>query len=565
METEDVQHVNSKEVIVTPAPAMPLSPDLSLPKEQTHNKTGYAGDVIDNTPAPEGGYSIPTQALQFSDPFQLVCFFNSEIANGSVTLHPWQMEVGEAFGKNKGTSQDPYKYCLVASNGSGKDNFIIAPTAVWFILCKVRSRVIITTSSGTQLSSQTEPYIKDLCNKINAFFGQEIIRVRQRYIRCLLTGSEIRMFATDEAGKAEGYHPMDPNAEMLIIENEAKSIDDAIDQALRRCSGFNYWLKCSSTGQPKGHFYLAATTWANVKFITSYDCPHISQSEIEEDRLMDGEHSAFFRSKHLSQFTSEEGSVVMSIDLINDILKNPPSFSWADETIRIGIDLAAGGDENVICIIKGNKVIKEYWFRERDTVIGARRIAEFLSGEKIPKTHNFIFADDGGVGRSMIDNMIHLGWTVNRVMNQWPALGLTKQFGNRGAENWWRCKRILEERYFDIRGLSKQTHEQLYNRYFRQSETSGKLYLQSKKDAKAHGHPSPDRADAFILALTGLTVDVFQKIGVVKTDAKVMKKELVSHKNIEEHYDDHITYKNFDRTKLPKRGRSYCQLSKILR
>lgn len=554
------------ETIVKEVSAQPPS---SLPPDLTHNKTGYAGDFIDDTPAPEGGYKIPEQAKLFPTPFDLVAFFDKTIANGQVTLWPWQMEENERFGNAKPTAQHPYKDCLVASNGSGKDKFIIAPRAVWFIFTKIRSRVIGTTSSGTQLTSQTEPYIKDLCEKINAWFGQEVFIVRQRYIKCILTGSEIRLFATDEAGKAEGYHPIDPGGEMYIFENEAKSIDDDIDRALRRCSGFNYWTKCSSTGQPKGHFYQAAISWAHTRYVTSYDCPHVSQEEIEEDKRLDGEFSAFFRSKHLSQFTSEAGSVVISLDLVNSLIASPPTFIWSSAVIRIGLDLAAGGDENVVCITKGNKVIKEWWFRERDTVIAARRISEFLIAEKIPKIHEHIYADDGGVGHGIIDNLNHLGWTkINRIHNQWPALGNKKQFGNRGAENWYRCKRILEERFFDIRGLSKTTHEQLYNRYYRQSETGGRIFLQSKKEAKGDGHPSPDRADAFILSFTGLTVETFMKdAGLIKStsaDKHIRKRELVAHIQMEEFYDDKITYMNYTKDKVKTRQKAFCHLSKIL-
>src|SRR5204863_301163 len=158
----------------------------------------------------------------------------------------------------KPTSQHPYKFVLIGNNGSGKDKFIIAPFAIWFTLTKIRSRVIITTASGTQLTSQTEPYIKDLCEKVNSFFGTEIYRIRQRYIKCLLTGSEIRLFATDEKGRAEGYHPMDTDSEMAIIVNEWKSVDDEITKALRRCTGFNYWLGISSAGEDSGAFYRAA-------------------------------------------------------------------------------------------------------------------------------------------------------------------------------------------------------------------------------------------------------------------------------------------------------------------
>lgn len=520
------------------------SPSTPEAPASFYNDSKYDGDLIDDTPPPNGEY----QKFDFENPAVLVSFFNSSIAQGEVTLHPWQIEVSTELGNARPTSQDPFKYCLVAANGSGKDNFILAPFAVWFALTKIRSRVIITTSSGTQLTSQTEPYINDLCKKVNAFFGQEVFRIRQRYIKCLLTGSEIRMFATDEAGRAEGYHPMDPNREMAIIVNEGKSVTEDIHRALRRCSGFNYWLEVSSTGEPKGYFYTAATTWKHVRYITSYECPHISQAEIEEDKKLDGEHSAFFRSKHLSQFTSIGGQIIIPLELIND-LKKKKDFSESNLTdIRIGIDLAAGGDENAICFIKGNKVIKEVYFRETDTVVTFRRIAHILGENGISKKHEFIYADDGGVGKSIIDMLVDQGWSINRVMNQWAPLGNKKQYGNRGAENWYRVKRILEERAFDITGLSEKTIEQLHNRYYKQNLTGGRIFLESKKEAKAEGRPSPDRADAFILAFSGLTVEDFIEAEVVSIKKLSGKPRtvLTTPTEVEEHYENTVTFQKFN-------------------
>lgn len=528
------------------------------------NNTKYEGDLVDNT-IREGGPVIPQEAVNFKNPFDLLAFFDKDIADGTVIANPWQLEELDKLGSATGiaSAKHPYKYVLVGSNGSGKDKFIIAPFSVWFTLCKIRSRVVITTSSGQQMSAQTEPHIRDLCQKVNAFFGQEVFRIRQRYIRCIWTGSEIRMFVTDEAGKAEGYHPIDATSEMAIIENEAKSIPDEINRALRRCSGFNYWLKISSTGEPMGHFYQAAvpadTRWPNVRFISSYDCLHVSQEEIEEDVKLDGITSAYVRSKHLSEFTSVGGQVVISLELVNELMKNPPQFEYTGTkwTDRIGIDLAAGGAENTLCKTRGNKCISEHWFREKDTTVTATRIDAKLKEWGVEKTHRYIYADDGGIGHAIIDMLEKMKWQINRINNQWPALGNTKRYGNRGAENWYRTARIFEEKLFDITNLSDKTREQLYNRYYRQTATSGKIYLEDKKEAIGHGRPSPDRADAFILSLTGLTVEDF--LNDTPTKKEIRKKELelkkeVMHNEQEkyEFYENEITFGEYDPEKRRK-------------
>lgn len=515
--------------------------------------------------------NIRQTLLQIKDPFYMLCFFDPDINDGIVTLYPWQRDVlldlaqcrnkkevnnlVEYITGPKATAQNAYKYCLLASNGSGKDKFIIAPWTVFFLLTKLRSRVIITTSSGTQLTGQTEPYIKDLCEKINKYFGADIFTIRQRYIRCNLTGSECRMFATDEAGKAEGYHPIDAHSEMCIIVNEGKSVTEDIHKALRRCTGYNYWIECSSAGAPKGYLHFAYNKFPNTKRVTTYDCPHQSTQDLEEDKISDGESSAYFRSKHLSLFTSIDGQVVIPIELVEQCLKNPPAFDYKDWPMRIGIDLAAGGDENAICVTKGNKIIKEVSFREKDTTITASRINAILKSLELSKEHKYIYADDGGVGHSIIDMLNKpleekgYGWNINRIMNQWAALGDKKRFGNRGAENWYRIARIIEDKYIDLRGLSNRTLEQIYNRLYRQSTNNGKIYLQDKKEAKAQGFASPDRADAFILAFTGLTVHDFIE-DTPKKESFILQRrhgeQFKTSQEVYEHYEHNVTFKEFN-------------------
>lgn len=529
--------------------------------------TKYAGDGEDitSTPIKETGF----EAMMFGDPAELFLFFNEDFASDKSDhqLWKWQTEVLELMGRLKPTSLKPLKIALRASNGSGKDSIIVAAFVVWFILSKIKSRVVITSSSGTQLTAQTENAIRNLCEKVNKYFGLEYIRVRQRYISSRISGSEIRLFATDEAGKAEGYHPIQPGAEMAIVVSEWKTVTDEIYQALRRCTGFNYWLGVSTPGEPIGSFHKAATTWKLVELddiekinepgnytfrVTSYQCPHISAEDIEEDKVELGEHSAFFRSKHLALFTSIGGNVIIPSDLLERLMEMKFKEHIVNWPLRIGIDIAAGGDENCIIAVKGNRKTAEIAWRESDTTVTADRIENELLALGIDRNHEYIWADDGGVGHSVIDMLVRKGWNIKRLLNQWAAIN-KRNFGNRGAENWYRCKRFFEEGLFDVSSLSELCRTQLGTRRYKQQLTGAKVYLESKKEAKANGRPSPDRADALILALTGLTVDDFLKAKTVET-SKVNVKEgeviLKTDQEFIDYYRENVQYGKFNNVNL---------------
>lgn len=537
--------------------ASPSSVESSSPK-----KAPYDGDVKSND-KPLGD---KWEKMDIEDPAMVVEMFDANVGieEGQILLHPWQIEVSEMLGKSKPTSKQPFKFCLCACNGSGKDAFVIAPFVIWFALSKIQSLTIITSSSGTQLTAQTEAYIRRLAEAVNTAFGQPVFKVNQRFIKCLKSGSEIRMFATDEEGKAEGYHPMTPNGEMAIIVNEAKSVAPAIFGALKRCTGFNYWLNVSTPGEPFGDFYKAFTSWPHKRHVSTFDCPHLSDSEREEDKIDMGEHSALYRSKHLALFTSLGGTVIMSAELIEEVLKENDNIPiiGQDWPLRIGGDLAAGGDENVLTGTKGNQIVEQVCFTQKDTMVGADIIEHHLLATfKIPKTHEHLYFDDGGVGRGIIDNLRRRGWNIQRILNQSPAVR-KQEFGNRGAESWYRAKRIIEEKLFRLKvkgSVDDKLKAQLSNRYYKQQSTQGRITLEAKKDARAHGRPSPDRADSFLLSLTGLTIDDFltESVGShpkLPTKPKSSGLGVMTPEEFKEYYENEYTYKNLtarDLTKLP--------------
>jgi hypothetical protein len=325
-----------------------------------------------------------------------------------------------------------------------------------------------------------------------------------------MTGGIINMFATDEEGKAEGYHPLEPNAEFAIIVNEAKSVSPEIFRALRRCTGYNYWILVSTPGAPTGDFYKAFTTWKHKRRVTFFDCPHLSREEFDSERIELGEHSPLFRSKWLALFTTLGGNFVISgtaMERWRRFLDGKLiAKKFQDWPLRVGIDLAAGGDENVISVWRGNVQVALECFREVDTTKTANRIDGILSELQLQKAHEYIFADDGGVGHAIIDMLQTRGWQIKRVKNNHAARD-KKNYKNRGAELWKKFARLVEECILIPLEDARQW-EQLATRRHRNEDSTGKLGLERKAEAIADGLASPDRADATVLAFAD--VDIYK-------------------------------------------------------
>lgn len=498
--------------------------------------------------------SVDYAPLAFDEPSEMYAFFHDDILSGRRAFHKWQAEMNVLVGDRSYTQDNPLKLILAACNGSGKDSFFISPVAVFLAACLIRHKIVITSSSFKQIHTQTEPYIVAYCEKINkklmdmGFIDRPIFDIIQGQITCLLTGSVIFMFVTDEPSKAEGHHPFDDyaDAEMTIIVNEAKSISQEIFKALTRCTGYTRWLEVSSTGKTSGHMYEAhcmsveyprpyeAGKWYSRK-ITVYDCPHISQNSIEEDAvLFGGRDTEFFRSKNLSEYTSIGERIVVSLEKYNLCIANPPKWN-NDNRLTGGIDLSGGRDETVTASRRGNKMEKLTGCRVLDAVL----LVEYLDKIDFPE-HGFvkgettIYADAGGQGDPIIDMLRSKGWKVIPVLNQTPPRN-KKLYKNRGTETWFNFGNAVKLR--DVILIDDPLFKaQLINRHYELPDND-KIALLPKKEEKALGNNSPDRADAVVLSFIGyqtvssreLTESIKAKVNGKENLYGITQAELVDH------------------------------------
>lgn len=431
--------------------------------------------------------------------------------------HPWQCEELLRIGgfldpydlskKIEPSAEHPMLYCLPAANGSGKDQFLIAAAMVWFALVGLKNRAICTSSSYEQIKGQTEPGIIELVNRCNRLLGKVFRSIEFHHV-CLATGSEIKLFATDDPKYAEGYHPWS-GGRMMIVMNEAKSIDEGIFQALTRCTGYSYWLEISSPGPKSGRFYRDAMRGIQypavcelnkfyTRHISAYDCPHIPKSHI--DRQIEEMPSWWVDSSIRALFSDVDDATIIPGHLLNELGLVAP----AGDDIGIGLDTAAGIDENSLYVRRGNRIIHEYHFRQKDTTLTAEILDnELAPWRSVPYTFN---SDDGGVSHAITDNLVKLGWRINRCHNQSPATN-KRRFLNLGAEMWWKTRllvtrREISHKFYDARLNTgdRRLFEQLTSRRCDGKESAqGRIKLEPKPEHKKRMGESPDRGDAFVL------------------------------------------------------------------
>ena len=220
-------------------------------------------------------------------------------------------------------------------------------------------------------------------------------------------GSRILGFSTDEPGNFEGFH----NEHLFVIVDEAKSVPDAIFEAIERCQP-QRTLIMSSPGGPSGAFYRAFTKERKhfkQHSVTAHDCPHLSSEWITQQIEKHGADSPLVRSMIFAEFMDQDGLYSpLTVAQLERCLRESPLFQPG--LVRAFCDFAAGGDENVLAVARGNSVAIVAAWRDADTMRAVGRFIQLFRQHGIEPSE--IACDGGGLGIPMADRLKENGWPV---------------------------------------------------------------------------------------------------------------------------------------------------------
>lgn len=465
------------------------------------------------------------------DPLELLYLLDDDIRDGKVILHDWQVRFLTDFAKGGVDDTNPFQAIVRAANGSGKDKYIIAPCVVWLCMRYKLARGVVTSSSGVQLDNQTDAYIHLLCTNANRKWsnGKETIwKCNYRYYECLPTESPILCFATDEPGKAEGFHPLGYNRKMGLFESEAKSVPDDIYLAQNKCTGYTHRCIVSTPGLPMGHFFdldstavvrdsVAEVTDVQsgdyVKYhITAHDCSHISKAYIEQMKrdLPGGELGAAYKSQVMAEFGTTDEMVVIPYTYVWKAFTNPPQ--WMPEPYnKAGLDLSDGGAETVLLIRNGNKHLKTIPFRFDNTEDTLDFLEEKFKENDLTHHDAKVFTDVCGIGKPMAQALRRRGWSNIFFVDSRNTSSQPKVYSNRGTELFFHARTLLERHELIVQRGDALLVRQLSTRYYKMNAKMVHQLL-TKLEQRTRGYPSPDRADAFNLAFWDFKSTYVEKV-----------------------------------------------------
>lgn len=384
---------------------------------------------------------------------------------------------------------------LVAANGSGKSAMVVAPSILAFLARYPKGKCVLVSASHRQILNQIMPALK---RHAHLFPGWEFLSQEIKTPE----GGFFSAFSVQEgqigAGRAEGYHPaIDADTDpVFIIVDEGKTVGDLVFTGLDRCTR-KYQLFTSSPGPDSGQFYRSHTSerqFFTCFKVTSFDCPHIDAKKIERDRIKYGADHPVFLSMHMAEFSDGDEQAIIPSSLLRTCIANPPEF--VDSSKTAFFDFAAGGDENVIAIRRGNRVwIADAW-HDADTMRACERFILVVRRHGVRN----IYGDSSGLGAPMIDRLRQRGLYVHRVNNGAPSSDADEAYANKGTQLWFETRRIIENCEV-VLDLDPQSFQQLTTRrvdFASRGYEESKLLAEPKKKMRERGLKSPDRADALV-------------------------------------------------------------------
>lgn len=408
---------------------------------------------------------------------------------------------------------------IKSGQGVGKTAFS-AIVFLWFLVCFPNSRVVATAPTRQQLNDVLWAELEKWRQKSEML--KHLLKWTKTYI--YVNSREKRWFgvarASSKPENMQGFH----EDNMLFIVDEASGVDEEVLEAIRgTLSGVNN--KLLFVGNPTkttGMFYDSHTSersrWATLT-VNSEESPRTDKENIKALIEKYGEESNVVRVRVRGLFPLAEDDVFIPISLLEQSISTDIGESKIPFILDIGVDVARFGDDKTVIGYRADGIIRFYKKRHGQDTMATANDVVMLGNMLRLKYPMFvrqicIKIDDSGVGGGVTDRLRQLK-SLYPEQYSWMRI-IPVNFGMRiRSSNYYDdtttymmsvLKSLISNK--DEQGKPKKSEVQLPNdneliaqlsvrKYL--FTDSGKLKVESKKDMKKRGLPSPDEADCVLL------------------------------------------------------------------
>jgi hypothetical protein len=432
--------------------------------------------------------------------------------------------------------QNCRRTAIKSCHGAGK-TYALAISAIWWLTRYADGMVLTTSSTFRQVKSQ-------LWAEIHRVIGQATVHYPE------LKNTELKLrddsnfalgFSTDRAANFQGYH----GRYVLIVADEAPGIEAGVWEAIAgiMAGGKVHIVMAGNPTLPSGPFYEAFTRerelW-NCISIDAFDTPNLQGIGLNELLQIDTAEGGpldqnplphlvtkrWVRDQHLAWWHADEASSPNWMSRVraqfpqqaqNSLIK----LSWLERarqhdvgdqvreqgaSLVAGVDVGAGEAETVVYVCESKphefKIIARGAWRGEDT---RGEVVRFLAAYR--GRLRSVRVDEIGIGHNF---GLHLRderfpvelINVSRACDshpQWGENDPARRFVNLKAQYYQELADALE--HDEIKGLKDEVTIGQLAAIVYELDSHGRIQIESKESARMRGVPSPDRAEALMLAL----------------------------------------------------------------
>jgi hypothetical protein len=396
-----------------------------------------------------------------------------------------------------------FRSAVASGRGIGK-SALVSWLVLWMLTTRIGASVIVSANSEAQLRSITWAEVtKWLAMMINSHWfeisatriipAKWLTELVERDLRkgTRYWGAEGRLWSEENPDAYAGLHNSDG---VMLIFDEASGIPDAIWDVAQGFFTENtphrFWMAFSNPRRASGYFFEcfnAKRAFWRTRNIDARAVEDTDKAVYQQIIAEYGEDSPQAKIEVYGEFPTQGDDQFISPGLVNEAMAREP---WKDQTapVVIGVDPArSGADSTVIAVRQGRNLVALHRYRGDDTMTVVGHVIQAIEQYKPALT----MIDEGGLGYGILDRLTEQRYKVRGVNFGWKS---TKpvMWGNRRAELWGAVKEWLRTAHLPV---DKQLRDDLTAPRSK-PDSSGAIFLESKKDMKARGLASPDAADA---------------------------------------------------------------------
>jgi hypothetical protein len=414
-------------------------------------------------------------------------------------------DIAAHIAKNKtATAYEVLRMATASGRGIGK-SALVSWLILWMLSTRIGSTTIVSANSEAQLRSVTWAEITKWAALLLNSHWFEISATRvmpAKWIaelveRDLKVGTrywsvEGRLWSEENPDSYAGVHNQ---AGVMVIFDEASGIPDSIWSVT---AGFftentphRFWLAFSNPRRNEGYFFEAFHAKRNFWQTQNIDAREVEDTDkgVYEQIIAEyGADSKQAKVEVYGQFPSDSDDQFIPPSLVDQAVSRPRHQD--PNAVRvIGVDPArTGADSTVIVVREGRDLVAVRRYNGEDTMATVGRIIDAI--EEWQPT--LVVLDEGGLGYGILDRLKEQRYKVVRGVNfSWKSK-TPQMYANKRAELWGLMREWLQSASIPN---DKQLKADLSAPH-QKPNSSGSIQLESKKEMKSRGLPSPDAADA---------------------------------------------------------------------